>query len=147
MTGSPAFPKLSEQALEEHNQINFHLDLLLRAVESLDRTSADAESLANLAARIDSLQDRLEEHFALESDGGLFRAIADALPQVESDVKRMEAQHSRIVEDLRAARALALRRDPAAVETIRADVARVIRLVRDHEQEEESLVRRALQQG
>lgn len=146
MSGSPTFPRLSEQALEEHQQINFHLDLLSRAIQALDPNTADAEGLANLAARIESLRDRLEEHFAMESDGGLFRAIVDAMPQVESDIRRMQAQHQQIGEGLRDARQLALRREPADVVTLRTDLERVIRSIREHEQEEEALVRRALQQ-
>jgi hypothetical protein len=62
-----------------------------------------------MAVRIDSFKERLDEHFASEEDGGLLQGLQDALPQAESDVKRIRAQHTRMREALDAVRAIARR--------------------------------------
>ena len=146
MTGSQIFPKLSVQALEEHDLIHFHLDQLERALADLDPTDAQPEALRTVAVRIDSFKERLDEHFGTEEDGGMLQGILDALPQTESDVRRIRTQHARMGEALERARAIARRGDPADVPTLKEELARFLALVREHEREEDALVKRALRQ-
>ncbi len=144
MSGSQTFQKLSAESLEEHRQIHFHVEQLAKALLALDPTTADEGSLAEIAARIESLKERLEEHFRGEEDAGLYQGILDAIPQVEPDVMRLMAQHERILADLEGARAIARRRDLAETASLRAELERALGVLRDHEHEEEALVQRAL---
>ena len=147
MTGSQIFAKLSEQALEEHGLIHFHIDQLERALSELDPANALPESLLTVAVRIDSFKERLAEHFGTEEDGGLLQAISDALPQTESDIRRLRTQHARLGEMLEKARVIAHRGDPEEAPALKDELDRFLALVREHEREEEALVKRALRQS
>ena len=147
MTGSQIFSKLSEQAIEEHGLIHFHLDQLERALSDLDPASAQPETLRTVAVRIDSFKERLDEHFGTEEDGGLLQGILDALPQTESDVRRIRTQHARLGEALERARAIARRGDPAEAPALKEHLDRFLVMMREHEREEDELVKRALRQG
>jgi hemerythrin-like domain-containing protein len=147
MSNSQIFAKLSEQALEEHGLIHFHIDQLERALSDLDPASAQPEMLRTVAVRIDSFKERLAEHFGTEEDGGLLQGIQEALPQTESDVRRLRAQHTRMGEALERARAIARRGDPAETQALKDELDRFLTLMREHESEEDALVKRALRQG
>ena len=147
MTGSQIFSKLSDQALEDHGLIHFHLDQLERALADLDPANAQPEALRTVAVRIDSFKERLEEHFGLEEDGGLLQGILDALPQTESDVRRIRTQHARLGEALERARAIARRGDPAEAPALKEELDRFLAMTREHEREEDALVKRALRQA
>jgi len=147
MTGSQIFAKLSEQAFEEHGLIHFHLDQLERALADLDPGSALPETLRTVAVRIDSFKERLDEHFGSEEDGGLLQGILDALPQTESDIRRIRTQHARLGEALERARAIARRGDPAEAPSLKEELDRFLAMMREHEREEDALVKRALRQG
>jgi tRNA/tmRNA/rRNA uracil-C5-methylase (TrmA/RlmC/RlmD family) len=146
MTGSQIFPKLSERALEEHDLIHFHLDQLERALRDLDPTSAQPETLRTVAVRIDSFKERLDEHFGTEEDGGMLQGILDALPQTESDVRRIRTQHARLGEALERVRAIARRGDPAEVLALKEELDHFLAMMREHEREEDALLKRALRQ-
>ncbi len=146
MTGSQIFSKLSEQALEDHGLIHFHIDQLERALLDLDPESAQPETLRTVAVRIDSFKERLDEHFGTEEGGGLLQGILDALPQTESDVRRIRTQHARLGEAIERARAIARRGDPAEVPALKEELDRFLAMVREHEREEDALVKRALRQ-
>jgi len=147
MNGPQIFSKLSERALEEHGLIHFHIDQLERALSDLDPASAQPETLRTVAVRIDSFKERLAEHFGTEEDGGLLQGIQDALPQTESDVRRLRAQHARLGEALEKARAIARRGDPAEAPALKEELDRFLAMMREHEREEDALVKRALRQG
>ena len=147
MSGSQTFSRLSEQALEEHALVHFHLDQLDRAVREFDAAAADAEAVRNLAVRIDSFKERLEEHFATEEDGGLLQGVLDALPQAESDVRRIKNQHARVLEALEGARRAARSGDLGVAAALKDELTRLVAALRDHEREEDALVRRALRQS
>src|SRR5512138_59375 len=119
MNGPQTFPKLSDKSIEEHGLIHFHLDQLERALKELDPGKADPETLRTIAVRIDSFKERLEEHFANEDEGGLLQGILDALPQAESDVRRIRTQHARMTEALETTRTIARRGDPAEATTLK----------------------------
>jgi hypothetical protein len=147
MTGSQIFAKLSQQALDDHGLIHFHLDQLERALAELDPDHALPEALRTVAVRIDSFKERLDEHFGFEEDGGLLQGILDALPQAESDVLRIRTQHARLGEALERARAIARRGDPVEAASLKDELDRFLALMREHEREEEALVAQALRQG
>jgi hemerythrin-like domain-containing protein len=147
MNGPQTFPKLSDQSLEEHGLIHFHLDQLERAVKDLAAGPVDPELLRTIAARIDSFKERLDEHFAAEEDGGLLQGVQDALPQAESDVRRIRTQHTRMSEALEGVRVIARRADPVEAPALKAELDKLLAMIRDHEREEDALVKRALKQG
>jgi hypothetical protein len=147
MSGSQIFSKLSDRALEEHGLIHFHLDQLERALSDLDPAHAQVETLRTVAVRIDSFKERLEEHFGTEEGGGLLQGILDALPQTESDIRRIRAQHARLGEALESARAIARRGDPAEAPALKDELDRFLAMMREHEREEDALVMRALRRG
>ena len=147
MSGSQIFSKLSEQALEDHGLIHFHLDQLERALTDLDPTSADEEALRTVAVRIDSFKERLDEHFGTEENGGLLQGIQDALPQTESDVRRIRTQHARLGEALEKARSISRRGLPAEASALKHELGRFLAMMREHEREEDALVKLALRQG
>jgi hypothetical protein len=146
MTGSQIFSKLSEDALEDHGLIHFHLDQLERALADLDPANAQAETLLTVAVRIDSFKERLDEHFGTEEEGGLLQGILDALPQTESDIRRIRTQHARLGEALERARGIARRGDPAEAPALKEELDRFLAMMREHEREEDALVKRALRQ-
>ena len=147
MTGSQIFAKLSEQAFEEHGLIHFHLDQLERALADLDPGSALPETLRTVAVRIDSFKERLDEHFGTEEDGGILQGILEALPQAESDIRRIRTQHARLGEALERVRAIARRGDPAEAPSLKEELDRFLAMMREHEREEDALLKRALRQG
>jgi hypothetical protein len=146
MSGSQIFSKLSDRAVEEHGVIHFYLDQLERALSDLDPVGANDGMLRTVAVRIDSFKERLTEHFGTEEDGGLLQGIQDALPQAESDVRRLRAQHARLVEALEKARAIARRDDPTEAPILKAELDRFLAMMREHERDEDALLKRALRQ-
>lgn len=147
MNGPQTFPKLSDQSLEEHGLIHFHLDQLERALKDLDAGAVDAEMLRTIAVRVDSFKERLDEHFTAEEDGGLLQGVQDALPQAESDVRRIRTQHTRMIVALEGVRAIARRADPAEAPALKAELHKLLAMIREHEREEDALVKRALKQA
>jgi hypothetical protein len=147
MSGSQIFSKLSERALDEHGLIHFHLDQLERALSDLDPATASDETLRTVAVRIDSFKERLDEHFGTEENGGLLQGIQDALPQTESDVRRIRTQHARLGEALDKARSIARGGDPAEASALKQELGRFLAMMREHEREEDALVKLALRQG
>lgn len=144
MGGSQIFSKLSERAVEDHGVIHFHLDQLERALLDLDPANATDETLRTVAVRIDSFMERLTEHFGTEEDGGLLQGIQDALPQAESDVRRLRAQHARLDEAIENARSIARRGDPAEASALKEELDRFLAMMREHERDEDALLKRAL---
>ena len=147
MSGSQIFSKLGERALDDHGLIHFYLDQLERALSDFDPARAEPDMLRTVAVRIDSFKERLQEHFGTEEDGGLLQGIQDALPQTESDVRRLRAQHGRLAEALEKARAIARRADPAEAPALKSELDRFLAMMREHEREEDALVKRALRQA
>jgi hypothetical protein len=144
MTGQPTFQRLSRRTIEEHQQIGFFLDQLLGSLGALDPEGRDVEPLRRLAAQIDSLRERLEEHFHNEEHEGVFQAVLDILPDAGPAVHRLAAQHERMVEILQMARIHAQRGEPCEIAALRADLQTFLQTMRDHERHEETLLERAL---
>ena len=146
MNGSPTLRRLCREALEEHGQIHFFLDQLKNALETLDTDSAEVEPLRRLAAQVESLRERLDEHFQGEEHDGLFQAILDALPDAQAEVHKLGTQHGRMVEVLEMARIHAQRGEPSEAGPLRTDLENFLEMMRKHERDEESLLKRALEE-
>ena len=98
MRGSQTSQRLTQQALEEHQQIHFFLDQIDQALENLRDGLSDVEPMRRLAAQIESLEDRLKEHHQFEEHHGLFRAILEALPAARVEISRLVKQHGKFLD-------------------------------------------------
>ena len=137
-------PKLTRQSLDEHQQINFYLDQLERSFASLDDPAADVETIRRISARVEGLRERLVEHFASEEGDGLFRALGEALPQVRGAVLELAGQHAHILTLLEMSRIRAQYGNAGDAQALRRDLEAFLRVVREHEAQEEALLVRAL---
>jgi len=146
MTGPQAFQRLSRRAIEEHQQIDFFLKQLMSSLDALDADSEDIEPLRRLATQIDSLRERLEEHFQLEEQDGLFQAILDLLPDSGPVIDDLASQHERMIEVLQMARIHAEKGEPCEVSALQADLQRFLETMRAHEKAEEALLERAVEE-
>jgi hypothetical protein len=144
--GSQTYQRLSQQSLEEHQQIHFYLDQLTRAMQGLGAGVPDLEPIRRLAAQIESLRERIDEHFHLEENGGLFQAVLDVIPGAEPEVRRLTSQHQRIVQLLEMARIRARGSNLDELTLLRDELDRFLQAMRQHEREEEALLRRALRE-
>jgi hypothetical protein len=146
MTGPQTFQRLSRRAVEEHQQIDFFLEQLMSSLQALDADSADVEPLRRLAAQIDGLRERLEEHFQHEEQDGLFQAILDLLPDAGPVINGLASQHERMIEVLQMARIHAERGEPCEVSELQTDLQRFLETMRAHEKSEEALLERAIEE-
>ena len=146
MSGSPAFQHLSLEALEEHRQVHFYLDQLLRMLADVEAASASAdEPMRRVAAELGSLIERLQEHFTLEENGGLFHGVLDLMPHLAGEVRRLSDQHARMIETLEIARIHARRATAAELPALRADLEGFVSMLRKHERTEEEILAQALE--
>lgn len=145
MTGSQTFPSLTKQTLEEHQQVHFYLDQLERGMKGLMSEPAEVETLRKLAAQIESLRERLQEHFEGEDAGGLLRAVQEILPVVRGELQRLSAQHAQLLEMLAMARTRAQWGQPSEASVLKTELEAFLRTVREHERREEALLARALE--
>lgn len=144
MGGSQTFEGLTREALEEHRQIHFYLDQIERSLEGLKNEPSDVEPMRRLAAEIQGLQERLQEHQHHEETNGLFRAILEVLPARRVEVDRLVNEHGKMIEILEMARLHALRGDSSEAEALREDLRGFLEMFRRHEQTEEALLAEAI---
>lgn len=145
MTESPTFQRISQETLEEHQQIHFYYDQLISFLDDLDEKTADVESLRQLAAQIASLRERLSEHFDSEQRGGLFQAVLEALPEAAAEVHRLGSEHDRMIEILEMAQIHAERGEPCEIGALRNDLREFLETMREHELAEDRMIKRVLQ--
>ena len=145
MTGSPTFQRISQETLEEHQQIHFYYDQLIAFLDELDEQSGEVEPLRQLAAQIASLRERLTEHFESEERGGLFQAVLEALPELGPEVHRLGAEHQRMIEILEMAQIHAERGEPCEIAGLRTDLSEFLETMREHELAEDRMLKRVLQ--
>lgn len=138
-------PKLTRQALEEHQQLSFYLDQLERSLATLDDAAADVETMRRMSARVEGLRERLIEHFASEEVDGLFRALGEAVPQVRGAILELAGQHAQILTLLEMSRIRAQYGGGDEAQDLRRDLVAFLRVVREHEAQEEALLARAVQ--
>lgn len=144
MSGSQTFERLTHEALEEHRQIHFHLDQVAASLEKLGKGISDVEPMRRLAAELQGLKERLQEHHEREEAGGLFHAILDALPARRVEVDRLANQHARMIDILEMARLHAGRGDIDEAEGLRVDLEEFLATFRRHEESEERLISQAI---
>lgn len=144
MHGSQTSYRLAQDALEEHQQIHFFLDQISHSLQGLRLGLSDAEPMRRLAAQIEALMERLREHHQMEERDGLFRAILESLPEARVEISRLVRQHERIVEILEMARIHAQCGEPQEADALRVDLERFMAMFRQHEKDEEQLIRAAI---
>ena len=145
MNGIPAFQGLNARALEEHRQVHFFLDRLAESVDDLEAGPDGVEPMRRVAAALESLIERLGEHFASEERAGLFQGVVELLPESEGAVRHLTDQHARILEMLEMARIHAHRGATGDVALLCADVRGFLDTMRRHEHAEEELLGKALE--
>jgi hypothetical protein len=151
MPGSPAFQRLTTETLDEHRQVHFYLDQLLRTLGDLEaRAQADGappegDATARLSAELGSLIERLTEHFSGEEHGGLYHGVLDLLPNRTAEVRRLSEQHARLLDTLEMARLHAQRGGALELPALRADLEAFLEVLRAHERAEDELLRQALE--
>lgn len=142
--GRSTSQQLAAEALEEHRQIHFYLDQIDQTLKSMREGLSDVEPLRRLAAQIEALKERIQEHHQLEERGGLFRAILDTMPEARVEISRLIRQHERIIEILEMARIHAQCGEPAEADALRVDLQRFLEMFRAHEEAEEKLLNEAI---
>jgi len=145
MSGQQTFQRITQATIEEHRQINFYLDQVSQSLESLRGEGPSIEPMRRLAAQIEGLKERLAEHHQAEEVGGLFQALLDVLPDCRVEISRLTNQHEKIIEILEMARIHALHGQLTEADALREDLKSFLEVFRDHERNEELLLRRALE--
>jgi hemerythrin-like domain-containing protein len=145
MTGSETFSSLTRQAIEQHQQIHFFLDQLARSLSGLEPSHADVGTIKRLAAQIEGLRERLQEHFESEEDGGLFRAVVENLPEAHAETQKLAQEHRSVLEMLDTARVRAEHGQVTDANLLRTDLEGFLETLRRHEHREEALFARALE--
>jgi hemerythrin len=143
MGGSQTFQVLTRQALEEHKQIHFFLDRIAASLGQLEELT-DVEPMRRLAAELQGLKERLQEHHTAEESGGLFQAILGVLPARRVEIDRLTNQHEKMVEILEMARIHAQRAEVSDASALRVDLQEFLETFRRHEEAEERLLTQAI---
>lgn len=144
MSGPQTFQRLTKEALEEHRHIHFFLDQIDQTLERLSAGITDVEPMRRLAAQLDGLKERLQEHHQNEESGGLFEAILEVLPARRVEIDRLANQHEKMIEILEMARLHAQRGELGDVESLRTDLEKFLEMFREHEHHEEQLLQQAI---
>ena len=145
MSGQQTFQRITQATIEEHRQINFYLDQISQSLDVLRGDGSSIEPMRRLAAQIEGLRERLAEHHQAEEAGGLFQALLDVMPDCRVEISRLTNQHEKIIEILEVARIHALHGQPSEADALREDLKNFLEMFRDHERNEEQLLRRALE--
>lgn len=145
MSGQQTFQNITQGTIDEHRQIHFYLDQITLALDSLSGDAGDVEPMRRLAAQIEGLKERLEEHHQAEEQGGLFQAILEIMPDCRVEVRRLSKQHEKIIEILEMARIHAQRGEPSEADSLREDLRNFLDMFREHESTEEQLLKRAME--
>lgn len=144
MTGSQTFERLTRENLDEHKQIHFYLDQIMRTLEGLDEDLEDAEPLRRLAAQLDSLRERLAEHRDTEEQGGLYAAILEVLPEARRDLQTLKNQHVKMIEIAEMGRIHAQFGQPSDAPGLKDDLIEFLDMIRTHALAEEAVLEQAI---
>lgn len=145
MSGSQTFQQVTRETLEEHRQIHFYLDQISRTLDALHHGATDVEPMRRLAAQIEGLKERLLEHHQAEERGGVFQSILEIMPECRVEISRLINQHDRMIEILEMARIHAQHGQTAEAEGLRVDLKNFLEMFRQHERNEDRLLKRALE--
>ena len=85
----------------------------------------------------------LVEHHHAEEHDGLFQAILEVLPDSRAEVNRLVRQHEKMTDILELAKIHAQRGEPVEAEGLRVDMQKFLEMFRQHERDEDELLRRA----
>lgn len=144
MSGSQVFQELSRESMEQHREIHFYLDQVSQTLGSLRQGLSDVEPMRRLAAQLEGFKERLIEHHQTEEKGGLFHAVLEALPSRRVEIDRLVHQHHKMIEILEMARLHAQCGEATEADALRVDLEQFLEMFRRHEQDEEELIRLAL---
>jgi hypothetical protein len=144
MSDSGISSRLTGRWLEEHRQIHVFLDQMEKALREIGPGPADREPMKRVAAELEGLIEKLQEHFEREEEGGLFRALVEADEATVPEIRRLGDQHARLIEILEMARIHAARGDAVDARPLREDLEGFLAVLRGHERAEETLIRRTL---
>ncbi len=144
MSGSQTFQGLTQEALEEHRQIHFYLDRIASSLGQLEEGLSDVEPMRRLAAELQGLKERMQEHHGAEETGGMFQAVLEVLPALRVEIDRLTNQHEKMVEILEMARIHAQRGEASEAGALRADLEGFLEMFRRHEEAEERLFSQAI---
>lgn len=145
MTGPQTFQRISKETLEEHRQIHFYLDQISRTLDGLREGLSDTEPMRRLAAQIEGLKERLVEHHQAEEKGAFFQALLEVMPDARVEISRLINQHERFIEILEMARIHAQCGEAHEADALRVDLQGFLEMFREHEAEEERLLKRAIE--
>lgn len=145
MSQQQIFQQITQETLEEHREIHFYLDQIARTLDSLRSGLSDVEPMRRLAAQLEGLRERLAEHHQSEEEDGLFQAIQAILPDCGVEIRRLVNQHQKLMEILEMARIHAQHGDTMEADGLRVDLQAFIEDFRQHEMEEDRLLRQAIE--
>jgi iron-sulfur cluster repair protein YtfE (RIC family) len=83
-----------EQVLRGHHELRGLLAQLHRLLA--DRAAA----MTDIASNVSTLQQRLQEHFRIEEEGGYFVEAVDLAPRVSDRVAALEREHSQLLRQI-----------------------------------------------
>jgi hypothetical protein len=130
-TGS--LQQATSELRDEHAQLHELIDELGRAGD-----------LAQMSAYLATLHDRLTAHFnAEEKPGGLYDTLGLCAPDFRRPLGQLVDDHFRLAAALRALRERARSAGGGETDALRADLARLVQAVAEHERRELELVARA----
>ena len=140
---APTYERLHEKILEEHRQIHFYLDQVLRTLDTLEDQKT-VEPMRRLAAQLVSLTERLVEHREMEEREGLYAAILEVLPEARKDLRKLEKQHPRMIEIVEMAKIHAQYGQIEEAPELREDLEGYIEMIRNHALAEEAILEQAI---
>jgi hemerythrin-like domain-containing protein len=144
MSETQTFDRISRETLEEHRQIHFYLDQIEVTLKGLGKGRSDDELLQRLGAQLEGLREQLIEHYRAEQQG-LFRAIAELLPDCAVEIERLKGEHVKMIEILEMARIHLQQGGQTDSHVLRDDIEGFLELFRRHERAEERLLGRAME--
>jgi hypothetical protein len=118
---------------QDHSRLHELIDQLVNAGD-----------LAQMSAQLKTLHDRLTFHFnAEEKPAGLYDTLGLCAPEFRRPLGQLVDDHFRLAATLRSLCERARSAGGGDVDALRADVARLLQAVADHERRELEIVQRA----
>ncbi len=126
-----------QQVAQELQQEHAELHHLFEEAEQ-------ASDLARMSAFLTSLHQRLTTHFnGEEKPGGLYDTLGFCAPEFRRPLGLLVDDHFRLAATLRSLRERARAAGGVDTDTLRVDIARLVKAVAEHEQRELEMVKQA----
>jgi hypothetical protein len=133
MTETMTVEQASHELAEDHQRLHALIDRLGRAPD-----------LASMELALADLHAALTGHFNQEEKpGGLYDALGVCAPGFRDRLAELVDDHFRFAGLVRELRERAREAEGAAADCVRADVARLVALLADHERREQEMVKAA----